>query len=94
SREVPSPEVGVNSKKSKSDGGVENRKEKEEKEKSEEEKVYEGEVEKESECEVEGEVEKEELVEKESSAKKGKQLLVSDPKSQVPSPYAKVPYPR
>ncbi|PNX70006.1 hypothetical protein L195_g064690, partial [Trifolium pratense] len=40
----------------------------------------------------EGEVEK--RVENESSAKKGKQPLVKDPKFQVPSPYAKVPYPR
>ncbi|PNX55474.1 hypothetical protein L195_g049103 [Trifolium pratense] len=49
-------------------------------EKHEEEKAYEGEVEK--------------RVENESSVKKGKQPLVKDPKFQVPSAYAKVPYPR
>ncbi|MCI54363.1 hypothetical protein A2U01_0075613, partial [Trifolium medium] len=34
------------------------------------------------------------IVEKESRSKKGKQPLVKDSKFQVPSPYAKVPYPR
>ncbi|CAJ2669129.1 unnamed protein product [Trifolium pratense] len=49
-------------------------------EKNKEEKAYEGEVEK--------------RVENESSAKKGKKPLVKDPKFQVPSPYARMPYPR
>ncbi|MCI62335.1 hypothetical protein A2U01_0083592, partial [Trifolium medium] len=63
-------------------------------EKNEEEKVYESEceVDEEVENEIEGEVEKDKIVEKKS--RNGKQPLVGDPKSQVLSPYAKVPYPR
>jgi len=62
------------------DGVVENRRENKKEEKNKEEKAYEGEVEK--------------RVENESSAKKGKKPLVKDPKFQVPSPYARMPYPR
>ncbi|CAJ2638362.1 unnamed protein product [Trifolium pratense] len=90
SREVSSPEVVENPTKDESkngvvekmrDGVVENRKEnKKEGKKNKEEKAYEGEVEK--------------RVEHESSAKKGKKPLVKDPKFQVPSPYARMPYPR
>ncbi|CAJ2662862.1 unnamed protein product [Trifolium pratense] len=87
--EVSSPEVVENPKKDESKNGVvekmredvvENRKEIKKEEKSKEEKAYEGEVEK--------------IVENESSAKKDKKPLVKDPKFQVPSPYARMPYPR
>ncbi|CAJ2663190.1 unnamed protein product [Trifolium pratense] len=89
SREVSSQEVVENLKKNESkngvvekmrDGVVEDRKENKEEEKNKEEKAYEGEVEK--------------RVESESSAKKGKKPLVKGPKFQVPSPYARMPYPR
>ncbi|CAJ2651110.1 unnamed protein product [Trifolium pratense] len=89
SREVSSPKVVENPKKNESknsvvekmmDGVVENRRENEKEEKNKEEKTYEGEVEK--------------RVENESSAKKGKKPIVKDPKFQVPSPYARMPYPR
>ncbi|CAJ2657839.1 unnamed protein product [Trifolium pratense] len=89
SREVSSQEVVENPKKDESkngvvekmrDGVVEDRKENKEEEKNKEEKAYEGEVEK--------------RVESESSAKKGKKPLVKGPKFQVPSPYARMPYPR
>ncbi|CAJ2638235.1 unnamed protein product [Trifolium pratense] len=79
--EVSSPEVVENPKKDESKNGVvEDRKENKKEEKNKEEKAYEGEVEK--------------RVENESSAKKGKKPLVKDPKCQVPSPYARMPYPR
>ncbi|CAJ2667626.1 unnamed protein product [Trifolium pratense] len=87
--EGSSPEVVENPKKDESKNGVvekmredvvENRKEIKKEEKSKEEKAYEGEVEK--------------IVENESSAKKDKKPLVKDPKFQVPSPYARMPYPR
>ncbi|CAJ2656872.1 unnamed protein product [Trifolium pratense] len=79
--EVSSPEVVEKPKKDESkDGVVENRKENKKEEKSKEEKAYEGEVEK--------------RVENESNAKKGKEPLVKGPKFQVPSPYARMPYPR
>ncbi|CAJ2666357.1 unnamed protein product [Trifolium pratense] len=89
SREVSSQKVVENPKKDESkngvvekmrDGVVENRRENKKEEKNKEEKAYEGEVEK--------------RVESESSAKKGKKPLVKDPKFQVPSPYARMPYPR
>ncbi|CAJ2653046.1 unnamed protein product [Trifolium pratense] len=81
SREVSSPEVVENPKKDKSKNGVvEDRIENKKEEKNKEGKAYEGEVEK--------------RVENESSAKKGKKPLVKDPKFQVPSPYARMPYPR
>ncbi|MCI13056.1 hypothetical protein A2U01_0034168, partial [Trifolium medium] len=89
SREVSSQKVVENPKKDESkngvvekmrDGVVENRRENKKEEKNKEEKAYEGEVEK--------------RVENESSAKKGKKPIVKDPKFQVPSPYARMPYPR
>ncbi|CAJ2636727.1 unnamed protein product [Trifolium pratense] len=89
SREVSSPELVENPKKDESKNGVvekmredvvENRKEIKKEEKSKEEKAYEGEVEK--------------IVENESSAKKDKKPLVKGLKFQVPSPYARMPYPR
>ncbi|CAJ2636878.1 unnamed protein product [Trifolium pratense] len=87
--EVSSPEVVENPKKDESkngvvekmrDGVVEDRKENKKEGKNKEEKAYEGEVEK--------------RVENESSVKKGKEPLVKGPKFQVPSPYARMPYPR
>ncbi|CAJ2646526.1 unnamed protein product [Trifolium pratense] len=89
SREVSSQKVVENPKNDESkngvvekmkDGVVENRRENKKEEKNKEEKAYEGEVEK--------------RVENESSAKKGKKPLVKDSKFQVPSPYARMPYPR
>ncbi|MCH82692.1 hypothetical protein A2U01_0003819 [Trifolium medium] len=56
--------------------------------------MSEDEVEGEVENEREGEVEKEKEVEKESSTKKGKQPLLNVSKSQSPSPYAHILYPR
>ncbi|MCI82739.1 hypothetical protein A2U01_0104013, partial [Trifolium medium] len=44
--------------------------------------------------EFEGEVEKQRRVKEDSSVKKGKKLLASEPKSQDPSPYARIPFPR
>ncbi|MCI42666.1 hypothetical protein A2U01_0063903, partial [Trifolium medium] len=66
------------------------------------EEKSEGEVEQKNECEIEeevtseieGEVEKQKRVKEDPSVKKGKKSLVSEPKYQDPSPYARVPFPR
>ncbi|CAJ2653607.1 unnamed protein product [Trifolium pratense] len=82
--EVSSPEVVENPKKDESKNGVV--------EKMRDDVVENKKESKKEEKNKEGEVEK--RVENESSAKKGKKPLVKDPKFQVPSPYARMPYPR
>ncbi|MCH97349.1 hypothetical protein A2U01_0018343, partial [Trifolium medium] len=101
SREVSSPVVKENTLKKKVSSESEGEVEKNERDvvvenpkECGEKNDIDGEMEELVENESEGEVEKEKEVEKKSNTKKGKQPLVNASKSQSPSPYAHIPYPR